>query len=236
LKKILLIAIITIIGIIFIKFGRTIYMPIFIKIKGKETVESVVDKIENKVWDRLGYDLGMAGYKMDFPKRIILVAFKEERILQVYTNDSYGVKLLKTYPFTAYSGKLGPKLEDGDRQIPEGIYKIEYLNPNSSYYLSLKINYPNEFDKSKTKLSNIDEMGKDIFIHGKSATIGCISIGDEAIEEVFVMTQKAINNEVEVVISPRDFRTNPNFPNIENINWENELYTLLYEKLCELSN
>jgi murein L,D-transpeptidase YafK len=211
-------------------------MPIIIKLRGKESIESRVAKIQNKVWERIEYDLGIAGYKMDFPKKIILVAFKEERILQVYSNDFYGIKLLKTYPFTAYSGKLGPKLEDGDKQIPEGIYKVQYLNPNSSYYLSIKINYPNEFDKSKSKLSNIADMGKDIFIHGKSATIGCIPIGDEAIEEVFVLTQKAINYKVDVIISPRDFRTNPNFPNIENIEWENELYALISEKLCQLKN
>ena len=236
MKKILIIAIITLLGVLFIRFGRTIYMPIIIKLRGKESIESRVAKIQNKVWERIEYDLGIAGYKMDFPKKIILVAFKEERILQVYSNDFYGIKLLKTYPFTAYSGKLGPKLEDGDKQIPEGIYKVQYLNPNSSYYLSIKINYPNEFDKSKSKLSNIADMGKDIFIHGKSATIGCIPIGDEAIEEVFVMTQKAINYKVDVIISPRDFRTNPNFPNIENIEWENELYALISEKLCQLKN
>ncbi|MBK8110788.1 MAG: L,D-transpeptidase family protein [Saprospiraceae bacterium] len=174
------------------------------KLKGKETIETLLPKIQNKVWDRLEMSLGIAGFKMDFPKEIILVAFKEERVLEVYTKDYTGIKLLKEYPFTAYSGKLGPKLKDGDRQIPEGIYKVDYLNPNSSYYLSIKLNYPNEFDKSKTKFSSIDEMGKDIFIHGKAATIGCIPIGDEAIEEVFVLTQKAINNEVKVIISPRE--------------------------------
>lgn len=209
-------------------------MPILYNLKGKETAESRLVKIENKVWDRLKCDLAIAGYTEDFPKRIILVAFKEERILQVYTNDINGIKLLKIYPFTAYSGKLGPKLENGDRQIPEGIYTVEYLNPNSSYYLSLKLNYPNEFDKSKTKLSNLEDMGKDIFIHGKSATIGCIPIGDEAIEEIFVLSQKAIKNKIEVIISPRDFRANSNFPVIENIDWENELYTLINEKLCQL--
>lgn len=226
--------IIILLVILFIRFGRSIYMPILYNLKGKETVESRLVKIENKVWDRLKCDLAIAGYTEDFPKRIILVAFKEERILQVYTNDINGIKLLKTYPFTAYSGKLGPKLEKGDRQIPEGIYTVEYLNPNSSYYLSLKINYPNEFDKSKTKLSNVEDMGKDIFIHGKSATIGCIAIGDEAIEEIFVLSQKAIKNKIEVIISPRDFRANSNFPVIENIDWENELYTLINEKLCQL--
>jgi len=181
------------------------------KLKGKETIETLLPKIQNKVWDRLEMSLGIAGFKMDFPKEIILVAFKEERVLEVYTKDYTGIKLLKEYPFTAYSGKLGPKLKDGDRQIPEGIYKVDYLNPNSAYYLSIKLNYPNEFDKSKTKFSSIDEMGKDIFIHGKAATIGCIPIGDEAIEEVFVLTQKATNNEVKVIISPRDFRKNNSF-------------------------
>lgn len=234
--KYIIIAILIIIGIVFIKYGRSIYMPVFNKNKGKETIETILSKIESKVWERLELKLGISGFKMDFPKEIIIVAFKEERILQVYTKDYSGVKLLKEYPFTAYSGSLGPKLKDGDRQIPEGIYKVEYLNPNSLYYLSLKINYPNEFDKSKTKFASIEEMGKDIFIHGKAATIGCIPIGDEAIEEVFVLTQKAMNNEVKVIISPRDFRKKDHFPEIENIDWEHELYTSIKEELHKLQN
>lgn len=201
-----------------------------------ETVETIIDKIHKKVWDRLEQSLGIAGFKTDFPKEIILVAFKEEKMLQVYTKDHTEIKLLKAYPFTAYSGELGPKLQDGDRQIPEGIYKVDYLNPNSSYYLSMKLNYPNEFDKSKTKFSTIEEMGKDIFIHGKASTIGCIPIGDEAIEEVFVLTYKAIDNGVKVIISPRDFRKNADFPEIENIDWEHELYTLIKEELNTLQN
>ncbi len=201
----------------------------------KETVETILNKIENKVSERLGMRIGTIGYKMEFPKEIILVAFKEEKILQVYTKDDSGIKLLKEYPFTAYSGKLGPKLRDGDRQIPEGIYKIEYLNPNSSYYLSLKLNYPNEYDKAKTKLSSIDEMGKDIFIHGKASTIGCIPIGDEAIEEVFVLANYAISKGIKVIISPRDFRKDDGIPEIENIDWEEELYTLIKDELNTLS-
>ncbi len=169
-------------------------MPVINKLKGNETVESRIDNIQENVWNRLEKDLSLAGYKMDYPREIILAAFKEERILQVFSKDYNGIKLIKEYPFTAFSGELGPKLKEGDRQIPEGIYKVEYLNPNSSYYLSIKVSYPNEFDKSKTEFTNVSEMGGDIFIHGKSATIGCIPIGDEAIEEVFLLTQKTINN------------------------------------------
>jgi len=211
-------------------------MPIVNKVKGKETVNSRIENIQENVWNRIEKNLNLAGYKMDYPREIILVAFKEERTLQVYAKDYDGIKLIKEYPFTAYSGKLGPKLREGDRQIPEGIYKVEYLNPNSSYYLSIKVDYPNAFDKSKTELTNQADMGGDIFIHGKSATIGCIPIGDEAIEEVFLLTQKAINNNVKVIISPRDFRVNSSYPKIEGMDWENELYEIINNELKTLPN
>lgn len=235
-RKILLAIGLIIAVAIFLKYGRSVYMPVVNKMKGNQTVESRIDDIQVEVWNRLENNLNLAGYKMDYPKEIILVAFKEERVLQVYSKDYNGVKLIKEYPFTAFSGELGPKLKEGDKQIPEGIYEVEYLNPNSSFYLSIKISYPNEFDKSKTALSIIADMGGDIFIHGKSATIGCIPIGDEAIEEVFVLTQKAINNKVKVIISPRDFRTNPEYPNIEDIEWEKELYGLIEKEIKTLPN
>ena len=219
----------------FLKFGRSIYVPAINKIKGKETVESILDKIQNDALDRLRLNFDKAAFK-DFPQEIIIVAFKEEKKLQVYANHNAAIKFIKEYPFTAYSGELGPKLKEGDRQIPEGIYKVEYLNPNSSYYLSIKVNYPNEFDKSKSQLANVKDMGGDIFIHGKSATIGCIPIGDEAIEEVFLMTQKAINNGVKVIISPRDFRENTDYPKIKSIDWENELYDKIKIELNTLPN
>lgn len=235
-KKLISILAIVIILIIFLKFGRSIYMPILNKIKGKETVESRINNIEENVWNRLEKNLNLAGYKMDYPSEIILVAFKEEKILEVYSKDYNGIKKIKEYPFTAFSGKLGPKLQEGDKQIPEGIYKVEYLNPNSSYYLSIKVNYPNAFDKSKTKFTDFSKMGGDIFIHGKSATIGCIPIGDEAIEEVFLLSKKAMNNKIKVIISPRDFRKNPTYPKIEEINWEKELYEIINNELKTLPN
>ncbi len=218
----------------FLKYGRSVYMPLINKMKGTKTVESRISDIQREVRNRLENNLILAGYKIGYPKEIVLVAFKEERVLHVYSKDNSGIKLIKEYPFTAYSGDLGPKLKEGDKQIPEGIYEVEYLNPNSSFYLSIKVSYPNEFDKSKTQLSNISDMGGDIFIHGKSATIGCIPIGDKAIEEVFVLTQKAINKKVKVIISPRDFRTNPEYPNIKDIEWEKELYGLIEKEIKTL--
>jgi murein L,D-transpeptidase YafK len=70
------------------------------------------------------------------------------------------------------SGKAGPKLREGDGQVPEGIYRIDGLNPNSSYHLSLKLNYPNDFDLEQARTEGRTELGGDIFIHGKAVSIG----------------------------------------------------------------
>ena len=231
MKKIILLIILGLLGIAFLKFGRSVYVPIANKLKGKQTVESVINIMEVDVRKRLETNLKFSGYQSDYPKEIILIAFKEEQKLEVYTKDKNKLQLIKAYPFTGFSGKLGPKLKEGDKQIPEGIYEVEYLNPNSSYHLSIKVNYPNEFDKSKTEFKNLKKLGGDIFIHGKSVTIGCIPIGDLAIEEVFLLTQKAINKKVKVIISPRDFRINPVFPVIDNIGWEKDLYQRISQEL-----
>ena len=236
-KKIAVVIGLIIVVSIFLKYGRTIYIPVMNKIKANETVESRIDEVQEDVSNRLKSHLNLAGYAMDdYPNEIILAAFKEEQTLQIYSKAYNRIHFIKEYPFTAFSGELGSKLKEGDRQIPEGIYEVEYLNPNSSFYLSIKVNYPNEFDKSKTKLSNISDMGGDIFIHGKSVTIGCIPIGDDAIEEVFLLTHKAINHGVKVIISPRDFRVNPEYPKIASIDWENELYDKIKNEIIVLPN
>lgn len=87
---------------------------------------------------------------------------------------------------TGTSGTLGPKREEGDGQIPEGVYGVEDLNPNSLFHLSLKVSYPNAFDREMAKREGCGNLGGDIMVHGGSATVGCIPIGDDAIEEVVV--------------------------------------------------
>lgn len=227
--------ILLVVGIILcLLFAKPIIKPIINTIKCKETVTSVIDKIESSALNRLRPNMQAVGFYPNYPDDIILVGLKEERVLEVYAASTDGVQLIKSYPFTAYSGQLGPKLQEGDRQIPEGIYQIEYLNPNSAFYLSMKVDYPNDFDKKKTTFSDVSAMGGDIFIHGKSATIGCIPIGDEAIEEVFLLTQKAMNNPVKVIISPRDFRKNDAYPAIASVDWETELYDQIKEELLAL--
>ena len=200
------------------KFGRGLWYPVYLKISDKMTEEERVIELKNKVVSTINLsELGS----------INLLALKEERILELWGKQKGMWELLKTYPFTAFSGKLGPKLLEGDFQIPEGLYGIEYLNPNSSYHLSMKISYPNDFDKAMAKKDGRENLGGDIFIHGKDVTIGCIPIGDEAIEELFYLVSQVGKSRVKVLILPYDFRKGKYDLAIDTVDWEKRLYRKL---------
>jgi len=200
------------------------------KLSHKPTTVEVVNHLHGKVVAQLKPNLKKAGLST-LPAQLLMIAYKEEQLLKVYGHYNSSWNLIKTYPFTATSGQLGPKLKEGDKQIPEGIYKIEYLNPASLFYLSMKVNYPNAFDKKKGQSDKRTDLGSDIFIHGKAATIGCIPIGDEAIEELFIMAEAALSNELKVIISPRDFLKGKPYPDIKSVTWSEELYDLIKEEL-----
>jgi murein L,D-transpeptidase YafK len=141
------------------------------------------------------------------PRQIVLVGLKKERLLEVWVSgDGKKYKLLHTYPILAASGVLGPKLREGDRQVPEGLYRVESLNPNSLYHLALRVNYPNAFDLQHAKEEGRTEPGSDIMIHGKAASIGCLAMGDPAIEDLFVLVAETGIKNVEIILSPLDFR------------------------------
>jgi murein L,D-transpeptidase YafK len=167
------------------------------------------------------------------PDSLAILAFKEERILEMYAWNGEKWLLLKQYPFTAFSGDLGPKLKRGDRQIPEGIYQVALLNPQSTYHRSLRVSYPNDFDREHAHIDGRSVLGGDIYIHGHNATIGCIPVGDPAIEEIYSFAEMAFNKGIRVIIAPRDFRVNPAFPEIAGINWEEELYRSVSSRLKE---
>ena len=124
---------------------------------------------------------------------LFIRAFKNEGNLEVWVKqkDTDTFSLLHTYSFCSTSGLLGPKRKEGDLQIPEGIYEINHFNPQSNFYLSLGINYPNASDKI---LSDAKHPGGDIYIHGNCVTVGCIPLTDDKIKELYVLAVEAKSN------------------------------------------
>ena len=126
--------------------------------------------------------------KMPIPSPILVRVFKEEAELEVWKQDNTGrFQILKTYAICRWSGDLGPKLWEGDRQTPEGFYRVtpDLVNPHSSYYLSMNIGYPNSFDKANRRDGNL------IMIHGDCWSVGCFAITDEQISEVYSLARES---------------------------------------------
>jgi murein L,D-transpeptidase YafK len=122
------------------------------------------------------------------PQGLFLRAFKREAELEVWgKGEGARYALIRTYPVLSSSGGPGPKRREGDRQVPEGFYRLQYLNPASLYHLSMKLDYPNASDRVR---SDREQPGSDIFIHGGNGSIGCLPIGDSGIEEVFLLATK----------------------------------------------
>jgi len=122
--------------------------------------------------------------------QLFIRIFKQEKVLEVWGKkkaDS-SFKLITTYSLCSTSGKPGPKRQQGDEQMPEGVYKISQFNPTSNFFLSMRIDYPNAADLKNCKTG---KPGNDIFIHGNCVTIGCFPIGDEAIKELYIMAIEA---------------------------------------------
>jgi murein L,D-transpeptidase YafK len=129
--------------------------------------------------------------KKNMPKEspILVRLFKEESELEVWKQDTTGrFALLKTYPICRWSGELGPKVREGDRQAPEGFYTITpgQMNPNSSYYLSINLGFPNEFDRAWGRTGDF------LMIHGVCSSRGCYAMTDEQIGEIYALAREAL--------------------------------------------
>jgi hypothetical protein len=170
------------------------------------------------------------------PREVTFIALKAEKKLELWARDNGEFRFIRDYHIQAASGMAGPKLRQGDKQVPEGVYGIAGLNPNSHYHLSMKINYPNEFDLFHAGREGRINPGSDIFIHGKAVSIGCLAIGDEAIEELFVLTAQVGTENVKVVIAPHDPRVYPLQADSEKLpQWTSELYSIISREIKALS-
>lgn len=123
---------------------------------------------------------------------VFIRIFKEENVLELWMKgeESYQYTLVKTYPICNWSGALGPKLKEGDRQSPEGFYETDLasLNPQSMYHVSFNINFPNRYDRAHGRT------GSHLMVHGDCKSDGCYAMRDAQIEEIYTLVERALDN------------------------------------------
>jgi murein L,D-transpeptidase YafK len=130
----------------------------------------------------------MTAKDMDLQSPMLVRLFKQEAELEVWKQDRSGrFALLKTYPICRWSGDLGPKVREGDRQAPEGFYAISpaQMNPQSAYYLSFNTGYPNAFDQA------LGRTGSQLMVHGDCSSRGCYAMTDEQISEIYSLGRES---------------------------------------------
>jgi murein L,D-transpeptidase YafK len=121
---------------------------------------------------------------------VLIRTYKKEAEFEIWKMRTDGrYALLKTYPMCRWSGQLGPKTREGDRQVPEGFYPITpgQMNPNSNYYLSFNVGYPNAYDRAYGRT------GGTIMVHGACSSAGCFSMTDAQIAEIYAIAREAFN-------------------------------------------
>jgi murein L,D-transpeptidase YafK len=130
----------------------------------------------------------MSSKGMSTSDPIVIRSYKKEAEMELWKRGKDGrYALLKTYPICRWSGQLGPKIREGDRQAPEGFYTITpaQMNPNSAYFLSFDTGYPNAFDRAHGRT------GSALMVHGSCSSRGCFAMTDEAIAEVYAIGREA---------------------------------------------
>jgi hypothetical protein len=188
---------------------RALVRPVTNFVLSRESVEERMEQVSPDARRRLRPHFEGAGVGYP-PDEVRLVGLKRERRLEVYARESGGeYTQIVTYPIVAASGELGPKLRRGDEQVPEGVYDITALNPNSWFYLSLRVSYPNAMDRRRGEEDGREELGDDIYVHGGGASVGCLAMGDEVAEELFVLAADVGLEDVDIVIAPADLRETP---------------------------
>lgn len=148
---------------------------------------SRVRAAEKRVKPGLQQDLRELG--LDYGAPVYFRAFKEERELELWVQErgKDTFRLFRTYAIAGVSGRLGPKLREGDRQMPEGFYffKKGALNPQSSFHLAFNIGYPNAYDRTHGRTGSL------IMVHGRRASVGCYAMTDPKIEEIYTLVRAA---------------------------------------------
>jgi Uncharacterized protein conserved in bacteria len=202
-----------------------------VRVNKKRTVEDVVTIYGATARARLEPHFKKANLSYP-PSKLTFVGLKEEKVLIVFADtENGGVKEVLRYPILKASGIAGPKLKEGDCQVPEGFYKIEAFQPNSRYHLALRVSYPNAEDRMHGKDDQRNDLGGDIMIHGDQCSVGCLAMGDPAIEELFVLANDCGRENIAVILAPCDLSKNDMAAAEEQPRWVTGLYERLKREL-----
>ncbi len=219
----------------FVLFGRAAWFPVCLRVAGRRSVEQVMARYGPAAEGRLRPYFERRGAGLP-PAAVVLLGFKQEQRLELWAAKGDGWVHIRDYPILAASGHAGPKLREGDRQVPEGVYRVADLNPNSRYHLSMKLDYPNERDREQARADGRTGLGGEIFIHGADVSIGCIAVGDEAIEELFCLVATVGFRNVQVILAPNDLRGGaPATAHPGNPGWVPQLYEEIRSALAPFS-
>lgn len=121
---------------------------------------------------------------------VYLRIFKQEAVLEVWMEGDQGWRLFQSYPICRFSGGLGPKLREGDRQAPEGFYQVAagQLNPTSRHHLSFNLGFPNAYDRAHGRT------GSFLMVHGGCLSVGCYAMTDPAVDDIYGLVSAALKN------------------------------------------
>ena len=181
--------------------GRALWHPYYRRVTAARTLDGVLTDVGPRCRPRLSAEARRLGLSYP-PPALTLVGLKQERAVEAWARQGDRWVLYRSYPVLAASGGPGPKLREGDQQVPEGIYRLTHLNPASSYHLSIRVDYPNAFDRARGAEDGRTSLGGDIYIHGKAVSIGCLAIGDDNIEELFTLVADTGLGNARIVIAP----------------------------------
>lgn len=161
----------------------TLAHPVYAQSR-KNVIEMNFAPLATKVNERL-VDKGLK-----IGDEVFIRIFKSEAVLELWmkpaTEEEF--KLFHTYPICYFSGDLGPKTKQGDKQAPEGFYAVglNQFNPHSNYYKSFNLGYPNKYERSKGYTGNY------LMVHGNCVSIGCYAMTDIQIEEIYTLAESAL--------------------------------------------
>jgi murein L,D-transpeptidase YafK len=170
-----------------------------------ESLEDIAPKSEKALPAKLVTAMEAKGMTQTSP--IMVRIFKEEALLEVWKQKDNGrYDLISSYDICKWSGKLGPKFTEGDRQAPEGFYTVRpgQMNPKSSYHLAFNIGFPNAYDRA------LGRTGAHLMVHGACSSAGCYSMSDESVEEIYAFARDAFRGGQEAFqIQAFPFRMTP---------------------------